>query len=72
MINDYCYFQNIFYLNSELRLFQALNNVATSPLSNVLITPQFHNYNINYSKDLNYSNINVNNLELYLLISICI
>jgi len=40
--------------------------VTTSSLSNALITPQIHNYTINYSKaNLKYYDINVNILEFY-------
>ncbi|XP_029342065.1 uncharacterized protein LOC103309483 [Acyrthosiphon pisum] len=52
---------DIFYLLSELRLFQAINNVTTSSLCKALITPQFHNYSIDSSKaNLKNYNINVN------------
>lgn len=52
---------DIFYLYSELRLFQALNNVTTSSLCKALITPQLHNYSIDSSK-ANLKNYNINSL----------
>ncbi|XP_029342064.1 uncharacterized ATP-dependent helicase C29A10.10c [Acyrthosiphon pisum] len=54
---------DIFYLLSELRLFQAINNVTTSSLCKALITPQFHNYSIDSSK-ANLKNYNINSLLL--------
>ncbi|VVC35337.1 Hypothetical protein CINCED_3A022753 [Cinara cedri] len=54
---------DIFYLHSELRLFQAIDNITTSPLKNALITPQLHNYTIDYSK-VNLKKYNVNSLTL--------
>ncbi|XP_060833433.1 uncharacterized protein LOC132916969 isoform X3 [Rhopalosiphum padi] len=53
----------IFYLHSEMRLFQALNNVTTSSLCKALITPQLHNYSIDSSK-VNLKNYNINSLLL--------
>ncbi|XP_050055376.1 uncharacterized protein LOC114120381 isoform X1 [Aphis gossypii] len=54
---------DIFYLHSELRLFQALNNVTTSSLCKALITPQLHNFSIDSSK-ANLKNYNINSLLL--------
>ncbi|XP_060868332.1 uncharacterized protein LOC132943378 isoform X3 [Metopolophium dirhodum] len=54
---------DIFYLLSELRLFQAINNVTTSTLCKALITPQLHNYSIDSSK-ANSKNYNINSLLL--------
>ncbi|XP_025197198.1 uncharacterized protein LOC112595983 isoform X2 [Melanaphis sacchari] len=54
---------DIFYLHSELRLFQALINVTRSPLCNALITPQLHNFSIDSSK-ASLKNYNINSLLL--------
>lgn len=57
-------------MHSELRLFQAINNVTKSTLNNALITPQSHNYNIDYSKaNLKDFNLNVSNLEFSVVLS---
>ncbi|XP_015378526.1 PREDICTED: uncharacterized ATP-dependent helicase C29A10.10c-like, partial [Diuraphis noxia] len=54
---------DIFYLHSELRLFQAIHNVTKSSLCKALITPQFHNYSIDSSKAISKS-FNINSLLL--------
>lgn len=60
-------------MHSELRLFQALSNVTTSSLSDLLISPQIHNYTIDYSKvNLKHFNINVSNIDFYYIKILCL
>lgn len=65
IVNILFFFQDICYLHSELRLFQAINYMTTSSLRNAFITTsQLHNYTIDCSKVIlkNY-NANVKNLN---------